>query len=83
MGKMIKGIKYKLRKNDKIRDVRSRNPRLLAPLNDERNNTEKERSEVRKLKKMGIPLNPITELNPSVRVFTSLIWFIATRVWIL
>jgi hypothetical protein len=45
--------------------VNKRNPRFLAPLKEEKNRTEKERREVRKLRKMGIPLKPIIWENPS------------------
>jgi len=37
-------------------DEESSNPRVLAPLNEERKSTEKDIIDVRKLKKIGLPL---------------------------
>jgi len=68
-GNIINGIKYRLRKKDKIKEVTSKIPRFLAPRKEDKNNTEKESREVMKLRNIGIPLNPITLEKPSLRSF--------------
>jgi hypothetical protein len=68
---MINGIKYRLIIKERTRELRSNNPKILAPLKEERKRTEKESIEVEKLIKIGIPLYPMTLMNPRDRFSTS------------